>query len=176
MFLVIDRVLLWDVDGTLVKTGGLGAVVFDVALECVLGVRPEVRPRMSGKTDPQIVREYLSDMGIEATPELVEAVLHHAERELDAVAAEGRLAAEGRACLGVATVLAELAARPSVSSTLVTGNVYPNAVVKAGGLRPRHGSLRLSVGAGGVATITIGTLSGASGNDPGSGADRLARC
>jgi phosphoglycolate phosphatase len=129
-FPVIDRVLLWDVDGTLLKTGGLGAAVFDVALERVLGVRPEGRPRMSGKTDPQIVREYLSDMGVEETPELVEAVLRHIERELAAVAATGRLAAEGRACPGAATILAELAARPSVLSTLVTGNVYPNAVVK----------------------------------------------
>jgi phosphoglycolate phosphatase len=129
-FPVIDRVLLWDVDGTLVKTGGLGGVVFDVALERVLGVRPEVRPRMSGKTDPQIVREYLSDMGIEETPELVQAVLRHIERELAAVAATGRLAAEGKACPGVATILAELATRPSVLSSLVTGNVYPNAVVK----------------------------------------------
>ncbi len=27
---MIRRVLLWDVDGTLVKTGGLGAAVFDM--------------------------------------------------------------------------------------------------------------------------------------------------
>ncbi len=67
---MIRRVLLWDVDGTLVKTGGLGAAVFDVALERVLGVQPGVRVRMSGKTDPQIVREYLSDMGIDETPDL----------------------------------------------------------------------------------------------------------
>ena len=39
---MIHRVLLWDVDGTLVKTGGIGAAVFDVAVERVLGVRPEV--------------------------------------------------------------------------------------------------------------------------------------
>jgi phosphoglycolate phosphatase-like HAD superfamily hydrolase len=127
---MIRRVLLWDVDGTLVKTGGLGAAVFDVALERVLGVRPEVRVRMSGKTDPQIVREYLSDMGIEETPDLIKAVLGHIERELAAVAAAGRLAAEGTACPGAATILSELATRPSVLSTLVTGNVYPNAVVK----------------------------------------------
>jgi phosphoglycolate phosphatase-like HAD superfamily hydrolase len=69
-------------------------------------------------------------MGIEETPELVEGVLRHIERELAAVAATGRLAAERRACPGAATILAELAARPSVLSTLVTGNVYPNAVVK----------------------------------------------
>ena len=127
---MIRRVLLWDVDGTLVKTGGLGAAVFDDAFERVLGVRPEVRVRMSGKTDPQIVREYLSDMSIEATPDLIETVLRHIETELAAVAATGRLAAEGTACPGVTAILAELAARPSVLSTLVTGNVYPNAVVK----------------------------------------------
>ena len=127
---MIHRVLLWDVDGTLVKTGGLGAAVFDAALERVFGVRPEVRVRMSGKTDPQIVREYLSKMGIEETPELVEEVLRHLETELAAVAATGRLAAEGTACPGVAAILAELAAQPSTLSTLVTGNVYPNAVVK----------------------------------------------
>jgi phosphoglycolate phosphatase-like HAD superfamily hydrolase len=127
---MIRRVLLWDVDGTLVKTGGLGAAVFDVALERVLGVWPEVRVRMSGKTDPQIVREYLSDMGLEETPDLMQAVLRGIEMELAAVAATGRLAAEGRACPGVAAILAELDTRPSVLSTLVTGNVYPNAVVK----------------------------------------------
>jgi phosphoglycolate phosphatase len=113
---MIRRVLLWDVDGTLVKTGGLGAAVFDVALERVLGVRPEVRVRMSGKTDPQIVREYLSDMGVEDTPDLIEAVLGHVERELAAVAATGRLAAEGTACPGAAAILAELATHPSVLS------------------------------------------------------------
>ena len=85
---------------------------------------------MSGKTDPQIVREYLSDMNMEETPDLIEAVLRHIETELAAVAATGRLAAEGTACPGVATILSELAAQPSVLSTLVTGNVYPNAVVK----------------------------------------------
>jgi phosphoglycolate phosphatase len=127
---MIQRVLLWDVDGTLVKTGEIGAAVFDVALERLLGVRPVGRPRMSGKTDPQIVREYLSEMGIKETPELIEAVLRHIEEELAAVAATGRLAAEGRAYPGVAAILAEIAARPSVLSTLVTGNVYPNAVVK----------------------------------------------
>jgi phosphoglycolate phosphatase len=127
---MIRRVLLWDVDGTLVKTGGLGAAVFDVALERVLGVQPGVRVRMSGKTDPQIVREYLSDMGIDETPDLIEAVLGHIEKELAAVAATGRLAAEGMACPGAATILAELATHPTVLSTLVTGNVYPNAVVK----------------------------------------------
>jgi phosphoglycolate phosphatase len=143
---MIDRVLLWDVDGTLVNTGGVGAAVFDVALERVLGVRPDVRVRMSGKTDPQIVREYLSDMGIEETPELIEAVLRRIEVELAAVAATGDLAASGRACPGAAAILTELAAHPTVLSTLVTGNVYPNALVKVAAFGLEQW-LELSVGA-----------------------------
>jgi phosphoglycolate phosphatase len=127
---VLHRLLLFDVDGTLVRAGDLGAAVFDVALEDVLGVRPGSRVRMSGKTDPQIVREYLVEMGIDETPQLVEAVLRGVEGHLAAAAAAGELASGGTACPGVADLLARLAEDPSVLSTLVTGNVQPNALVK----------------------------------------------
>jgi phosphoglycolate phosphatase-like HAD superfamily hydrolase len=143
---MIECVLLWDVDGTLVKTGDVGAAVFDMALEQVLGVRPEARVRMSGKTDPQIVRDYLSDMGVEQTPELIEAVLRGIEAELVAAAASGNLAAGGAPCPGVAAILAELAGNPTVLSTLVTGNIYPNALVKVAAFGLEQW-LDLSVGA-----------------------------
>lgn len=52
--------MLWDVDGTLVACGDIGAAVFDLAIEHVLGCRPPTRIQMSGKTDPQIVAEYLA--------------------------------------------------------------------------------------------------------------------
>ena len=143
---MIQRVLLWDVDGTLVKAGDLGAAVFDVALEQVLGVRPEARVRMSGKTDPQIVRDYLSEMNIEETSGVIEAVLHGIEMELGEAAASGELAAGGRACLGAAALLAELAEQPTVLSTLVTGNIYPNALAKVAAFGLEQW-LDLSVGA-----------------------------
>ncbi|HUJ67451.1 MAG TPA: haloacid dehalogenase-like hydrolase [Acidimicrobiales bacterium] len=127
---MIRRLLLWDVDGTLVRAGDLGAAVFDLALEQVLGVRPEQRVRMSGKTDPQIVTEYLYQMGVEETPDRMEAVLRGIEAELAAAEAAGELAATGRALPGVAAVLEALAADDRVLSTLVTGNVAPNALVK----------------------------------------------
>ena len=122
--------LLWDVDGTLVRAGDLGAAVFDLALEQVLGVRPEQRVRMSGKTDPQIVTEYLCQMGVEETPDRVEAVLRGIEAELAAAEAAGELAATGTALPGVAAVLRGLAGDDRVLSTLLTGNVAPNALVK----------------------------------------------
>ncbi len=143
---VIRRLLLWDVDGTLVRAGDLGAAVFDLALETVLGVRPEQRVRMSGKTDPQIVREYLQEMGFEETPERVEAILRGIEAQLAAAEAAGELAASGAALPGVAAVLEALARDHRVVSTLLTGNVAPNALVKVAAFGLDHW-LDLAVGA-----------------------------
>jgi phosphoglycolate phosphatase-like HAD superfamily hydrolase len=126
---VIRRLLLWDVDGTLLHAGELGAAVFDVALELATGRRPTGRIRMSGKTDPQIVGEYLSAMGLD-DPDLVLHVLRHSEGLLAEAAAAGRLTAGGQACPGIAAVLARLAEDPRVVSTLLTGNIEPNALVK----------------------------------------------
>jgi phosphoglycolate phosphatase-like HAD superfamily hydrolase len=127
---VIRRLLLWDVDGTLVRAGDLGAAVFELALEAVLGVGPENRVRMSGKTDPQIVREYLEAMAVEETEQRVDAILRGIETELAAAAAAGELVAGGSALPGVVAVLGTLAGDSRVLSTLLTGNVAANAELK----------------------------------------------
>jgi phosphoglycolate phosphatase-like HAD superfamily hydrolase len=127
---VIRRLLLWDVDGTLVRAGDLGAAVFDLALEDVLGRRLTFRVGMSGKTDPEIVREYLAEMEVPGTHDRVEAILRAAEEHLAAAAAAGELAAGGTACPGAGEVLALLACDPRVVSTLLTGNIAANALIK----------------------------------------------
>jgi phosphoglycolate phosphatase len=127
---VIRRLLLWDIDGTLLRAGDLGAAVFDTALEEVLGQRPPARIRMSGKTDPQIVRDYLAEMAIGEADGMVEAVLRRCERHLAAAAAAGRLLAGGRTCPGTPAVLERLAEDPRVTSSLLTGNTEANARVK----------------------------------------------
>lgn len=126
---MVDRLILWDVDGTLLRAGDIGAAVFDDAVEAVLGRRPPERVRMSGKTDPLIVSEYMDMLGIERHPELVEKILAELEAGLAAASAAGVLA-EGAACGGVAELLAELDATEAVIQTLLTGNLYANAVVK----------------------------------------------
>lgn len=128
----VERLVLWDIDGTLVRAGDIGAAVFDLALEAVVGRYPSERVRMSGKTDPQIVHESLALLEIEPTDEIVDAVLRGIEGELAAAAANGELAAVGYACPGTASVLEALASVPGVVSTLLTGNVRPNALVKVG--------------------------------------------
>ncbi len=111
------------------RAGDVGAHVFDVAIERTLGVRPPTRPHMSGKTDPQIVREYLTMLELaDADAERhLPTVLGHLAREL--AAAEHRIAAEGSTPPGIPDVLVGLAAR-GVHQSVLTGNISPNAVVK----------------------------------------------
>ncbi len=141
---MIRRLILWDIDGTLVRAGSLGASVFDDALESVLGRRPDRRVIMSGKTDPQIVREYLLALGVEETEGLVAGVLDGIGRGL--AAGVDRMLAEGKACPGAAELLAHLAGDDRVLNSVLTGNIAANARVKlaAFGL---DGWLDLAVGA-----------------------------
>jgi phosphoglycolate phosphatase len=124
------RLVLWDVDGTLLSTGDIGAAVFDDALEHVLGRRPLDRVAMSGKTDPLIVREYLAAMAIEETEELVQEILLSLARLLAEAGDAGDLHVAGSAKPGVPEVLDRLSGHPGIIQTLLTGNVYANAVVK----------------------------------------------
>lgn len=123
----MTRLVLWDIDGTLVRAGELGAAVFDRALEAVLGRLPEVRIRMSGKTDPQIVHEYLELMQLD-DPSHLPAILQRLELELASVAHQ--IALEGKACAGAEKALVRLGEEPDVIQSVLTGNIAPNAVVK----------------------------------------------
>jgi phosphoglycolate phosphatase len=121
------RLILWDIDGTLVRSGDVGAAVFDLALEKVVGQRPRTRVTMSGKTDRQIVEEYLEMAGT-PDPALILPILHHLEREL--AQRVDQMTAEGHACPGAETVLRALSTTDGVEQTVLTGNIAPNARAK----------------------------------------------
>ena len=121
------RLVLFDIDGTLVRAGPIGAAVFNRAVEAVLGEAPTERVRMSGKTDPQIVREYLALVESD-DPSHLPAVLEHLERELASAAAQ--IAADGETCPGVPALLSALSADDRLHLSVLTGNIAPNAVVK----------------------------------------------
>ncbi len=122
-----QRLVLFDIDGTLVRAGEVGRVVFDRAVRAVLGRPPAGRVRMSGKTDPLIVREYLAMDG-EDNPGQLQAVLHQLEREL--AQAQGELVAQGSPCPGASELLAHLGSDSRLHLSVLTGNIRPNAVVK----------------------------------------------
>lgn len=128
------KLVLWDIDGTLVRVGDLGRDPFQRAIVDALGrdLEPEFhrRVRMSGKTDPQIARELLIEAEVHADdidthlPE----VLRRLEEHL--LAAEHRMQEVGFATVGGEAVLAALAGRDDVVQSVLTGNLAANAVVK----------------------------------------------
>jgi phosphoglycolate phosphatase len=121
------RLLLFDIDGTLIRAGRVGAAAFDRAIEAVIGEVPAERVRMSGKTDPQIVREYLALVESD-DPSHLPAVLARLEREL--AAAAHQIATDGETCPGVRELLPALATDDRLHLSVLTGNIAPNAVVK----------------------------------------------
>jgi phosphoglycolate phosphatase len=122
------RLILWDIDGTLIRAGAIGAAIFDRALELVIGAPPSRIVSMGGKTDPQIVREYLELMHVADIDGRLPLILGHLEREMAAGA--GSLADGGCALPGVPELLARLAGVSGVRQSVLTGNIAPNAVVK----------------------------------------------
>ncbi len=127
---MLRRFLLWDIDGTLLTSGSIGRLALErgTMLAASLDAVPSVT--MSGKTDPQIVRDILEAAGVpeaEAS-RLAGVALAEAERVL--AAQSGRMLAEGKAHSGVRDLLEALSVTEGVSQSLLTGNTRPNALVK----------------------------------------------
>jgi phosphoglycolate phosphatase len=124
----MPRLILWDIDGTLVRVGDIGAVIFDVAIERRFGRPPSSRVVMSGKTDPQIVLEYLTAFDIPDAHTHLPAILDDIETELAAQAQA--IGTQGTVLPGVAELLARFDADDDVVQTVLTGNIAANARVK----------------------------------------------
>ena len=127
------RLVLWDVDGTLVRAGPAGREVFDLAVEKALGRLVEDHGVvMHGKTDPQIAREILAfaEVDGDAVDEHLAVVLEHLEREL--AGAVDRIRREGWVLPGAEEVVGRLHDEAGVLQSVLTGNVAANALVKLG--------------------------------------------
>jgi phosphoglycolate phosphatase len=122
------RLVLFDIDGTLLTDGGAAREAYGCALEAVYGYRGDLRRYdFSGRTDPQITHMVLGDAGFSAEavdaemPRLWEQYLAALERT-----ARGRV----RELPGVRALLDALAADARVILGLLTGNIEPGARVK----------------------------------------------
>lgn len=126
------RLVLWDVDGTLVFYGGIGRQAFADAFVAFAGRQATDLDRLmistAGRTDPDIALEFLARHGItdgEARLDAFHAAL------VDALAAKAALLREhGRVLPGVERALAAVARQPGVAQSLLTGNLEANAVLK----------------------------------------------
>jgi phosphoglycolate phosphatase-like HAD superfamily hydrolase len=124
------RVLLFDIDGTLLWTDGAGRRSMEHALTTVFGVHGDPSYRYDGKTDRQITREQMRHAGIDdATIDArIDAVfalyLERLDAELSANAEHARL------CAGVPALLERLSSVPHVTLGLLTGNIREGAARK----------------------------------------------
>ena len=132
------RLLLWDVDGTLIASRGVGRRVMEEAAAAVAGLAEVPQIVMSGKTDPQILRELFeaAELAGDHIDTILPEAIAAAEKAL--AAAEGELRANGRVLPGVRELLERLVATPGVRQTLLTGNLTANAAVKVAAFDLTH--------------------------------------
>jgi len=126
----VSKLILWDIDGTLLSVDYLGKEVFERALYQAYGLTPSGTVRMSGKTDPQIIKEYFDMMQI---PEkdyvsMTDEVLAYLEIEL--AKAEEEIRKVGSLKENVVNMLQYLSVDDDIIQTVLTGNIIRNAKLK----------------------------------------------
>jgi phosphoglycolate phosphatase-like HAD superfamily hydrolase len=118
---------LFDIDGTLVDTGGAGLkAIQDAAHECFGSAGPELD--LAGSTDSGVILEIFAHYGQAPDEARREHFFATYLRWLDHHLASG--AFPGRVLDGVEEVLAELAGRSDVAVGLLTGNLEAGARAK----------------------------------------------
>jgi len=127
---VRPTVLLFDVDGTLVTTGGVGRRALEIAFERSFSRRDACRTfRLDGMTDRAIVRAGMHAIGVEPSEELIDQVLAD---YLQVLAEEVAAAPDAtyRLHAGMAETLDAARALPEVAVGLGTGNIREGARIK----------------------------------------------
>lgn len=122
------RLVLFDIDGTLVRTGGAGvkafAKVFETEFKAVDGFE---RLKFGGRTDTSLLREFFSFHGIAPVPENFQRFFERYAFWLDYLLAES----QGEICPGVMDFIRPLQALPSAPLLgLLTGNIRLGAELK----------------------------------------------
>lgn len=140
------KLVLFDIDGTLLWTDGAGRRALRRALLEEMGTAGPIEGyRFDGKTDPQIIRELLAAAG---HPDALRRERHESvcRRYVELLAAELERSLERtRLYSGVEELLRRLEERGDALVGLLTGNLAAGAALKlrAAGLDPR----RFKVGA-----------------------------
>ena len=119
--------LLFDIDGTLITSGGAGERALRIGFRERFGIDDDLRNvEIAGLTDSGIARAMLRTHGLAETPEniaaFVDSYLANLVKELPLT--------EGRLLPGVVPLLAALQGRPDMVLALLTGNVERGAKLK----------------------------------------------
>lgn len=121
------RLLLFDIDGTLITSGGAGEGALIDAMRERFGIEENLDGiTLAGATDALIARLLLEKNSLPVTPEnitsLLDAYLHSLPTRLPRHA--------GRLLPGIVVLLEQLKAHPACVVALLTGNVVRGAQIK----------------------------------------------
>ena len=122
------RLVLFDIDGTLVHTGGAGTAAFTKTFATEFNLHHGTeRMKFAGRTDVSLVREFFRLHGLKETPEHFRQFFERYTFYLDHIVAQST----GGVCPGVFELLDALQALPQRPRLgLLTGNIQLGAEIK----------------------------------------------
>lgn len=127
--LSVKTLLLWDIDGTLIASGGAGMRALRQALLRVFAINGSLDDiDFAGRTDRWIIRRICEKFGLPVTEENFTRLFDGYVAALPAELANPA----ARVLPGVRELLAAAATRPGVAQGLLTGNMRLGAQVKLG--------------------------------------------
>jgi phosphoglycolate phosphatase-like HAD superfamily hydrolase len=123
------KLLLFDIDGTLVTTGGAGVRALNRAFCQVVGIVNALDGvRLSGKTDPAIIREVFALRG--NSPRVPDALEEILEMYVTLLPEEVQQSDNYTVLPGIRRFLEDLQGAPNLAFGLATGNVERGARIK----------------------------------------------
>lgn len=131
----MKKLILWDIDGTLLRTGRAGIIALTRAFTQLHGREPDMaKVEVAGRTDKWITARMLEQNGLPVTTrhihDLIDAYLSLLPQEIST--------RPGLVLPGVQTLLDTLRARADVAQGLLTGNVQRGARIKLEHYRVWH--------------------------------------
>ncbi len=123
------RVCLFDIDGTLISSGGAGRAALEAALASEFALPADMGPvSLGGKTDRGITLELFAHHGVRPTTDNCDRFLNAYLRHLP----QCLHTRPGMVLPGVARLLEKLAVQTDLALGLLTGNVRRGAAIKLG--------------------------------------------
>lgn len=122
----MPKILLFDIDGTLLLTGGAGGDALRESLQIEFQIENPLKVPLHGRTDFGIIQELLQANQLEVSPEHIERIKNRYFQILPNVLAQR----EGRILAGVPELLEHLGQSQRYACSLLTGNMAKSALMK----------------------------------------------